>query len=366
MSLETYTGFTNALVTTNPAGTAPKSQGDDHLRGIKKTIVDTLGSLDGPFSEKGTAAFAISGPSGSAFGFRNKIINGGCQVAQRASANLVNDTHVYGAADRFAGFVSAATVTAGTMIRGAAGSTISGQCVGMYLVSTTGTSALRIQQRIESLNSYSLNGKTVTVSGKIYQNTGSTVNMQVQLLKPNSSDTWPTNGTGTTQVGSTVTVSCASGSWVSFSGQITVGSSDASGGLAVSISTGAISAVTSKEFYIGDLQLEEGSVATPFEARDYGDVLRQCQRYYEKSTGSLDVWSGAITSGESYYSTVRYVVTKRNTAILEVSWGSQSGFPSTNPVVTVNVPDGFACRETANATQASAYYIYNWAASAEL
>lgn len=299
MSLETYTGFTNALVPTNPAGTDPKSQGDDHLRGIKKTIVDTLGSLDGPFSEKGTAAFAISGPSGSAFGFRNKIINGGCQVAQRAAANLANDTHVYGAADRFTGFASATTVTGGTMVRGtAAGATKSGYCVGMYLVSTTGTSVLKIQQRIESLNSYYLNGKTVTVSGQIYQNTGSTVSVQVQLFKPNTSDTWPVNGSGVTQVGGNVTVSCASGAWVPFSGQFIIGSTDASGGLAISISTGAISAVTSKEFYVGDLQLEAGGL-TPFESRPAGLELDESRRYYRvystvQSTGDLGYQMRAI------------------------------------------------------------------------
>jgi hypothetical protein len=38
MSLETYTGFIKDLVTTNPQGTDPKSQGDDHLRGIKQTL----------------------------------------------------------------------------------------------------------------------------------------------------------------------------------------------------------------------------------------------------------------------------------------------------------------------------------------
>ena len=39
MGLETFTGKVSDLVETNPPGTDPKSQGDDHLRGIKKTII---------------------------------------------------------------------------------------------------------------------------------------------------------------------------------------------------------------------------------------------------------------------------------------------------------------------------------------
>ena len=39
MSLEIFTGKVSDLVPANPAGTDPKSQGDDHLRGIKETII---------------------------------------------------------------------------------------------------------------------------------------------------------------------------------------------------------------------------------------------------------------------------------------------------------------------------------------
>jgi hypothetical protein len=39
MGLEAFTGKVSDLVETNPPGTDPKSQGDDHIRGIKKTII---------------------------------------------------------------------------------------------------------------------------------------------------------------------------------------------------------------------------------------------------------------------------------------------------------------------------------------
>jgi hypothetical protein len=49
--------------------------------------------------------------------------------------------------------------------------------------------------------------------------------------------------------------------------------------------TGAVSVVgtLNATFYITGVQLEPGSVATPFERRPINEVFAQCQRYYEKS-----------------------------------------------------------------------------------
>ena len=40
---------------------------------------------------------------------------------------------------------------------------------------------------------------------------------------------------------------------------------------------------TSNDFYLTGVQLEVGSVATPFEHRSFGEELIRCQRYYEKT-----------------------------------------------------------------------------------
>ena len=64
-----------------------------------------------------------------------------------------------------------------------------------------------------------------------------------------------------------------------------------------------------KNFIISKVQLEEGSVATPFEQRPYGLELSLCQRYYEKILTSIR----AYADGGSFYWAIPMKVNKRNT-----------------------------------------------------
>jgi hypothetical protein len=66
-----------------------------------------------------------------------------------------------------------------------------------------------------------------------------------------------------------------------------------------------------------NIQLELGTVATPFERRSYGQELALCQRYYEK----LDAEVAGADSSVSR-TTWHFKVTKRTTAILVAGVGS--------------------------------------------
>ena len=54
---------------------------------------------------------------------------------------------------------------------------------------------------------------------------------------------------------------------------------------------------TDREFFITGVQMEVGSVATPFEHRSFGEEELLCQRYYYQTVGSY--YSGQDTSGAS-------------------------------------------------------------------
>jgi hypothetical protein len=76
----------------------------------------------------------------------------------------------------------------------------------------------------------------------------------------------------------------------------------------------ANNSTTTADVYIAQVKIEEGSTATSFEPRSYGEELRDCQRYYEEVT---QIWraSNELTSGV-FNATSYYRVTKRTTPSL--------------------------------------------------
>jgi len=204
---------------------------------------------------------------------RNKLINGSMNVYQRGSVNATT-SGAY-TLDRWFVTPTGATVTV-TQSTATVPTNFTASLNVAGAASVTNVSAY---QRIESINCQELtSGSKVTVSGYIYQSTGSAVTTAtVALATPTASD----NYTSTTSAATTYTIpSFASATWTYFSNTFTL-TTGCTNGLQLTIALGT--GLTTGSFNITGVQLEVGSVATPYERQIYSDQLLQCQRYYAKS-----------------------------------------------------------------------------------
>jgi len=195
-----------------------------------------------------------------------------------------------------------------------------------------------------------------------------------------TSGTWlTTNGAGlilTLSIGSGSTLSGAAGAWAS---------------AAYTSATGATSVVgtSGATFYVTGVQLEVGTVATPFERQIYNAQLAQCQRYYEKSYEQSVVPGTASSVGYSsmnnpdqgtgvyIFNTDRFAVQKRAAATMRfwdlagnlsrITDYSLGGLVRTDNRNTVTSYTGAqSCAVMINVQSASTAGTYQWDATAEL
>jgi hypothetical protein len=97
-----------------------------------------------------------------------------------------------------------------------------------------------------------------------------------------------------------------------------------------------LAAATSNYWQITGVQLEAGSVATPFEFEDIGTTLAKCQRYYESVSWGL--FYGTALGGTDLYLPLSYRVTKRVAPTVTLPSSTNAIKNSSN----VNATPGFA------------------------
>lgn len=229
---------------------------------------------------------------GQLAGFRNRVINGGCQVRQR-SPTILTATPTYGTVDQYLASCNGSGLSGQVQEISSAAYLATGYGVGILGSWTSG--APQIETRIEAANTFDLNNQTITVSGVMVHSIGSTRNMQVRLNRPT---TTPDVFSAQTVIATSPTFSAASGAAVPFSFTVTLGASDATNGLAIQVYDTAPSTVSSKVFSIGEVQLERGTVATQFERRPYGLELALCQRYLQPLEGGYAGFANGSTVAE--------------------------------------------------------------------
>lgn len=222
-----------------------------------------------------TGTPTINGVNVSGYtGFKNYIINGGFDVWQRGTSQ---STLGYGSADRyFFGFGNSGIIGSVTK------NEISKPNIDLFggntyrtsiNVTTAPTNIMSLmEQRIE--NPYRLSSKTVTVSFYMLANTVShtiSINLFSQYTKVNTANFNTNIGTVTPDFAATR---------YSFTTTLPEFDNNAITGddfLALRFLVPA--GFTCSDLGITGIQIEEGSVATPFEQRPYGLELSLCQRY---------------------------------------------------------------------------------------
>jgi hypothetical protein len=261
-------------------------------------------------------------------GFRNRIINGDMRIDQRNAGASYTQT---GAAGQYSldRWNVSGDITSKFSVQQNAGSVTPPTGFTNYLGATSLSAysvpvseAYIIRQQIEGFNVADLawgtaSAKTVTLSfwvrssltgtfGGVLKNSGNnrsypftytisaanTWEQETVTIAGDTSGTWLTNN----GIGLMVIFSLGSGSSVS-------GTAGAWAASSLFSATGAVSVVgtNAATWYITGVQLEVGSVATPFERRDYGRELAMCQRYYYTLGGDTAFQSFGI--GQAYTST---------------------------------------------------------------
>jgi hypothetical protein len=272
---------------------------------------------------------------GQLAGMRNKIINGKMEVNQRGATSVALDATLAYRLDRWA--VKTTSVPSGTLLTGqtttaGVGMSVPSNTNGLFNVqyfqrqSGSYTGGLKVLQVLETINSRDLAGKTVTLSFSC--GTGSAWaggNVTASVL----------TSTGTDQTSAAFDAGTATGQATAGSTTITPTTTLTSYSVSVSIPSSAnqVAILFTTSGWTGGsgtaldiigvtgVQLEVGSVATPFEHRPFGAELALCQRYYE--TGDVSSSSGmttAVAAATAYkVRDVYFAVTKRATPTIGFS-----------------------------------------------
>jgi hypothetical protein len=313
-------------------------------------------TIDGnkAYAATGKTIEANSGPNASAFSFRNKIDNAEFQVARKAVAQALTTTFTYGSVDRWAfaqgggPFGSAGQTTSSSVpLAGFNSAVYMGRGAG-----AVGGGQVYAHHALESANSFSMQGKTVTLSffargGPDFSGAGG--GFGVTLFSGTGIDqsaasigAWPGNYTVVAQN------FVATAGWQRFSLSGVVPSTCKQLGIQIQyIPTGTAGAEDLLLFT--GVQLEEGDKPTPFEHVPLSDTIDRCWKHYRESKSygaswataegsDYDVWINTADFYDFGGKTLRGPPMRKNPVMQ--FYDNVSGTPGTvrNLTVSANIP----------------------------
>ena len=274
--------------------------------------------------DAGTDQVRVKNLNGGALaGARNRIINGDMRIDQRNGGASVNPTEFQFIVDRWAVARSQASKLTAQQNAGSvtppAGFTNYLGITSSSAYSITNSDYFFAFQKIEGFNASDLGwgtagAQTVTLSFRVYSSLTGTFGGSLQNSSQNraypftfsvsSPNTWTTvaipitgdtSGTWLTNDGIGIIVNFGFGVGSTYS---TTAGAWAAGQFISATGATSVVGTNGATFYITGVQLEAGTVATPFERRSYGQELALCQRYFCK-TYNIDVTPGSVTENGS-------------------------------------------------------------------
>lgn len=244
------------------------------------------------------------------------IDNPGCEISQVTTNVNLTTTPTYTPIDRFSGWASGGSVSAGTMQRDTAASVgRSGKALKFAGITLTGSGQLSVRQRIEGVAAARLRNVSGSFAVNVRHDVGSAINYTVVLRKPTALDDY----SGTTTIGTSSATSVPSGTntRVLFEN---VALGDIANGLEIEVRA-ACGAVTTKNFWFTEFVLAEGATAPAYgPLRDTAAELVACQRFWEAGNWSFNE---AYVSGSNQLSTqIPFKTTKRAVPTCTLSTGT--------------------------------------------
>ena len=303
---------------------------------LRVNTLQNTSTTDGGISINASGHVTVDGvamPSAGPLSNRNKIINGDMRIDQRNAGSATTSTYTGYTVDRWQVLQSptgklVAQQNAGSVTPPASFTNYLG--VTSQSAYTLGTADyFTINQYIEGYNFADLlfgtaNAKPITISFWVRSSLTGTFGGALRsggadrsypfTYTIDSANTWEqksvsiagdTSGTWNTTNGIAIGVFFGIGAGSTYNG--TAGSWQSANYLSATGGTSVVG-TNGATFYITGVQLEPGTVATPFEHRSYGDELARCQRYYAKTYSQQTVPGtatdvGAITSSSQAVST---------------------------------------------------------------
>ena len=259
--------------------------------------------------------------NGQVSGRRNIVINGAMQVAQRsASVTGIGATSGYYTIDRYQIIAGA---TAGRFTMAQVADVHDGFANAMKLTCTTADASIAageymgIQYRIEGQDLQQIKKGTsdaekVTISFYVKGNASATYMLEVKdsdntRLNHNQfavTTDWTRivitlNADTTGAFDDDNALSLELSFWLHAGSNFTSGTYTANTWAGQTNANRAVGITsffdsTDRTFFLTGVQMEVGSVATPFEHRSYGEELALCQRYFQARTGHAGNWGGGV------------------------------------------------------------------------